>query len=329
MKKIVTLALALVMSSAVANAQFGNLIRKAAQKTAEKAVDKAVDRATDEADKAVDRELDKVFSPQDQNTKSDRAIDNAQSTEEKPTYASLMHQALDIPTVQQFIEHRKYELNEQSFKMLTSPVTRYYTKIAMLSMQVATLQYGEVDSAKAVDMAYDMASTSTGLSRAELEKLSTMSEAEQEAYLKARYKSGTAEAAMLNDAEELGRLLEPYQPQIDKWTEIGEMADRYVSDAEEKCQSIYSKYEERINSAEGKAKNELLLKYYSEVCPIKREAALKAMQVRIENQLPIAEELERSISKIREDHKNYLSHLLNYPMLTATQCLSDASNVKE
>ena len=100
MKKIVLLALALVVGMTAANAQFGNLIRKAAQKTAEKAVDKAGDRATEEADKAVDRELDKVFTSQDENSKSTKNNSTPQAEEENPTYESIMRQALEMPTVQ-------------------------------------------------------------------------------------------------------------------------------------------------------------------------------------------------------------------------------------
>lgn len=325
MKKIVLLALALVVGMTAANAQFGNLIRKAAQKTAEKAVDKAVDRATEEADKAVDRELDKVFTPQDENSKSTKNNSTPQAEEENPTYESIMRQALEMPTVQQLINHKGYELNEQSFKLITSPVTRYVTNISMLSLQMASLSYSNVDSAQAVETAYDMASRYSGLSRQEIEKLQTMSEAEQEAYLKAHYSEGRAEAAILNDAADAAKYLEPLQPTIDRWNEVGERADRIIADAEEKCNSVYSKYSDRIASATGKDKNELILKYYSEVCPIKREAALESMRIRVDEQLPIAEELEREMVKIRAKHKDYIAHLLNYPMLTATQCLSATS----
>lgn len=337
MKKILILAVALVVSSATANAQFGNFIRKAAEKATEKAVDKAVDhaeksaekamdRGLEEADKAIDRGLDNAYGKKRDNTSNRNA---SKQGDQDVTYASLMMQALDIPTEQQLIDYKGYELNEQSFKMITSPVARYVTNVALLSTQVLSLSYSNIDSTEATDMAYDMASRYSGLSRQEIERLSTMSEAEQEAYLKARYANGTAEAAVLDDAAELGKLLEPLQPTIDRWEAAGSKADQYLSDADEKCRSIYSKYATSLSSATGKERNTILLKYYTQICKVQREAVVLAMKVRIEEQLPIAEQLELSMSKIRKEHKNYISHLLNYSMLTATQCMGDAAHLTE
>lgn len=337
MKKILILAVALVVSSAAANAQFGNFIRKAAEKATEKAVDKAVDhaeksaekamdRGLEEADKAIDKGLDNAFGT-DRKTESKGAA--AQSDDQKATYASLMLQALDMPTEQQLINHKSYELNEQSFKLLTSPVTRYVANLAMLSGQVASLSYSDIDSAEATDMAYDLASKYSGLSRQEIEKLSTMSDAEQEAYLKARYANGTAEAAVMDDAAELGKLLEPLQPTIKRWEAAGNKADQIIVAAEERCRKVYADISGALSADTGKERNALLLKYYTEICPIQREAAQQAMKIRIDEQLPLAEELEKSMAKIRKEHKNYVSHLINYPMLTATQCMGDAAHITE
>lgn len=327
-----------MVGAGCANAQFGNLIRKAAQKATEKATEKAVDQAEkgaekamdrglEEADKAIDRGLDNAFG-KDRNESS--ADSKRQSEDgEHPTYASLMLQALDVPTEQQLINHKSYELNEQSFKLIASPVTRYVTNIAMLTAQVATIPYSDIDSAEATDMAYDLATRYSGLSRQEIEKLQTMSDAEQEAWLKARYAGGTAEAAVMDDAAELGKLLEPLQPTIDRWEAAGKKADEAIEAVEEQCRKIYAGYADDIASAKDKERISLQLKYYTEICPIVREGVLRAMKIRYEKQLPIAEELEKEMAKIRKEHRNYVANLLNYPMLTATQCMGDAARLTE
>ena len=338
MKKILILMIALAVGIAAANAQFGNLIRKAAQKATEKATEKAIDQAEkgaekamdrgmEEADKAIDRGLDNAYGK----SRDETATDSRQSAaaSEQPTYATLMLQALDVPTEQQLINHKSYELNEQSLKLLTSPVSRYVANIAMLTAQVATIPYSDIDSAEATDMAYDMAMRYSGLSRQEIEKLQTMSEAEQEAWLKGRYANGTAEAAVMDDAAELGKLLKPLQPTIDRWEAAGKEADEVIAAVEEECRKIYAGYADIITTAGDKERISLLLKYYKEICPKLREGVLTAMKIRYDKQLPIAEELEKEIAKLRREHRNHVAGLLNYPMLTATQCMGDAARLTE
>ncbi len=325
MKKIALILFISLVSTVPAYAQLGSLIRKAAQKTAEKAAEKAVDRATKEADKAIDRELDKVFT----NTENETSAQTP-AAESEVTYASLIKQAMQMPTAAQFVSYKGYEFNEQSFKMLASPVTSYMANIAVLTGRAAGLAYSKMDSAQVVGTAYDMASSYTGLSRDELEMLSKMSDEEQEVWLKTNYSQGRAEAAILNEATDAAKYLEPLQPTIDRWTAAGESAESFLSDADEQCRKIYGKYSDRLASAvSDKSRNEILLKYYAETAPIQREAALKAMQMRLDTQLPIAEELEKEMAKIRAQHKDFVSNLLNYPQLTVAGCMGDAGKVME
>ena len=53
------------------------------------------------------------------------------------------------------------------------------------------------------------------------------------------------------------------------------------------------------------------------------------MRIRLDEQLPIAEEIERQMADIRAQHGNMLSSLLRYPQLTATQYFSDPSRLME
>ena len=326
MKKLILTLAILSIGILPANAQLGGILRRAAERTAEKAAEKAVDKAADNAQKAINDEIDKAFESKN----NESTTSNVSSKQEaEATYTSLMQQAIDeMPTAQQFANHKSYELNEQTFKLLASPVTRYLTNLTMLTTRVFSLAYQ--DSAQVIDAAYDITSNYTGLSREEIDKLAAMSEEEQEAYLKAHYNGASAEAAQIKTMTEAAEYLKPLQPTIDKWEAAGKKADQILTTAESKCKTIYAKYAERLASASNdKTRNEIKLKYYNEILPIQRQAVIDAIKLRINEQLPIAESVEKEMVKIRAEHKDYVSQLLNYPQLTATQALTDASRLME
>ena len=80
---------------------------------------------------------------------------------------------------------------------------------------------------------------------------------------------------------------------------------------------IYNKYESQLEKTSDAARNKILLKYYSEIAPMQREAVQKALECRLKEQLPIAEEIENEMVKIRMTHQDMISVLLNYPQLTS------------
>ena len=47
------------------------------------------------------------------------------------------------------------------------------------------------------------------------------------------------------------------------------------------------------------------------------------MQIRLNDQLPVAEELEQKMALIRAEHQDLISSLLNYPQLTASQYFTE------
>ena len=309
------------------HAQLGGALQKAAQKavkkTTDKVIDKTTDAAADAAAKAVDKEIDKYRSNKPAGNQEQIVADAA----EQQTVASLMAQVPELPTVQQLVNYKTAELNEQTVKLLASPVTSYNAKLFSLSTQLLSVGTQGMDSAQLMETAYKAAEKSTGLSREELEKLSEMSDEEQEAYLKSHYKEGTYEAAVLQQAAEAGEYLKPVQPLIDQWSAVDDKVTALYKQSETRCRGIYAKYADQLSKATGKERNALLLKYYSEIVPIQREAVQQAMQLRLKEQLPIADKIEEKMVEIRAPHQDVVSMLLNYPQLTATQYFTDPTHL--
>ena len=320
MKKILLSAICIAACAFTANAQLGSSMlkqaaSKAAKKTTEKTIEKATDRISDKASDAIDKELEKGLS-------------QAQSQEPvKPqSIIDIMKQLPVVPTVQQLANYKSAELNEQTIKLLASPVTQFKTKSATLTIEAMTFSYANADSAQVMETAYKQAELMTGLTREEIDKLSEMSEEEQQAYLEAHYKQGQAEAALLEQAADAGEYLEPLQPLIDEWDAIGKKVDGIFADADNQCKTIYAKYAKDLEK-QGEAYKSAALKYYTEIAPIQRKAVLEAMKIRMDEQIPAAEKIEKEMIPIRAEHHDLISALLNYPQITAGQYFSDTARL--
>ena len=319
MKKLVV-AVCLLLSGMTANAQLGSLIQKAAQKTTERITDKAAEAAA----KALEEQFDKQ-KPKEATAKAEPL----ENTSETLSYAGLMRQVQELPTVQQLTSFKSAELNEQAFKLLTSPVTSFNSKVMSLSMQVLSLSMQGLDSAQVVEGAYNLAQLSTGMSKEELEHLASLPEDQQEAYIAAHYRPGAAEAALVSQASDISKYMEPLQPLIDKWGEAGNKADAFLDQANDKCKGVYKKYASDLAKVSDKERVGILLKYYAEIVDIQRTAVQQAMRVRLDEQLPIAEDIEKQMSTIRAAHPDVVTAFVNYPQLTATQYFADIAKLIE
>lgn len=309
----------MVLASVPTYAQLGGLIQKAAARTV-KTIEKKTDSVASAATSALDKQLEKQHQSRQQ-------ASSQPAEEEELTLASLMRQMPELPTAQQLCAHKEAELNEQALRLLSSAVTRFNTKVLNLSMKAVSLTTKNVDSAQVVDAAYKWAQLSTGMTKEELDHLATLPEEEQEAYIIAHYKAGTAETALVEQAADASKYIEPLQPLIDKWDEIGRKADQVLEEANAVCKRVYQKYAPMIEKATGKERNQLLLKYYKDVVETRRAAVQQAMKIRLEEQLPIAEEIELKMVKIRAEHQDAITALLNYPQLTASQYFAEATSL--
>ena len=196
-----------------------------------------------------------------------------------------------------------------------------------LSSQVSALAYSNLDSATIVNSAYRSAELSTGLSRQELEHLATLPDDQQEAYLRAHYKNGNAESALLKQAADASTYLEPLQPLIDQWDAFNNSSEDLYNNTQSQCKELYKRYASQLARTDGKDRNKILIKYYSEIAPLIRNTVIKALDIRLNEQLPLAEQIEEKMVKIRAQHSDIFSAFLNYPQLTATQYFSEPTHM--
>ena len=308
----------LVLCVFAVQAQPGNMLRKAAQK----AVQAATDKAAEAAAKAVDQELNK-------NGDATQPATTETSQNAAATYGDIMRQVPELPTAQQFVEYKDAELNGKGLKLLSSKVTTFSAKLIALAADAASLATQNLDSAKVTDMAYRQAELYTGLSKEEIEKLSTMSEEEQNAYLAAHYQQGRAEATLVKEASEVAKYIEPLQPVIDRWTAQEDKISKLYAKADEQCSVIYMKYAAKLSATDDKERNDIMLKYYTEVIPIRRAAVQEVMRIRLNDELPIADQIEKDMAKIRAQHPDAAPLLLNYQHMTAAQYFADPARLLE
>lgn len=324
MKRLLLLIIAVVVGTCAANAQIGGLLEKAAKKAQKKTEDKIIEKTSEKA-------ADKVSSAIADQIPDVEAEEPAvmEESDEPLTYEGIMRQLKPIPSVQQMVSYKKAELGGQGLKMMSSEVMKFQMKVLDLTGKVFQIPLQYADSAQIMEAAYKNAELYTGLTKEEIDMLATMSEEEQEAYLEKHYKEGQAEAAMLAQAMEASEYLEPLQPTIDRWTAIGDKADNVYQEADKQCAEIYKKYAAKLDTEDEDARNKVLLKYYEEVAPIIRDAVERASEIRFNEQLPIALEIEEEMVKIRAEHQDAISVLLNYPQLTASTYFAESLKIME
>ena len=323
MKKLIILTIAIILGAFNANAQFGSVLKKVAKQTESSIREKATEKAVEQASQSIEEQLGTPEEPSEEPA--------VVESDEPLTYESLMKMLPALPSASDMVNYKKAELNGQSFKLMTSPVLKFQMSILDLAGKVYSIPYQGADSAQIMDAAYKSAELYTGLSREEIDMLATMSEEEQEAYLTAHYNEGHAEAVLLQQAAEIGEEMEPLQPDIDRWSSYDDKITENHKDCSTKCKNIYVKYADKLANAEGDddARNKILLKYYEEVAPIIRESIVSCCKIRLEEQLPVAMEIEEQMVPIRERHQDGISALLNYPQLTATQYFTETLRIME
>ena len=323
MKRLVLLIIAVIVGTFTANAQIGGFLEKAAKKAQQKTEDKIIEKTSEKAaDKVSDAIVDQIPDVEVE----EQAVEES---DEPLTYEGIMRQLKPIPSVQQMVSYKKAELSGQGLKMLSSEVMKFQMKVLDLTGKVLEVPYQNADSAQIMAAAYNYAEMTTGLTKEEIDMLSQMSEEEQEAYLQAHYNEGQAEAAMMEAAVEASKYLEPLQPTFDRWTAIGDKVDNVYQESDDQCAAIYKKYAAKLDTEDEDARNKVLLKYYEEVAPIIHDAVIRAGEIRFKEQLPIAMEIEEEMVKIRAEHQDAISALLNYPQLTASAYLTESLKIIE
>lgn len=323
------------VSAQLPSGMLGKAVGKAAKKMADKATEKAVDELEKEAEKRLGL---------DQPTENRRTVEDETNPEENTyrqgrvnvteggVYASIrdvMAAIPALPTAKELTTYKDAELNGGGLRLVTSPVTKFNMEVASLSMQAMQFAYSDADSAKLMAQAYQAIENTTGLTKADIEKMEGMSDAEQEAYLRSRNVAAKAEAAQVKQAYDAAKYLEPIQPKIEQWTAVNDKIDAVYEKLQATQKAAYQKYAAELKSTTGRARNAVLVKYYGEYVEAQRAAVQQVLQMRLKEQMPIAEEIESYIKGVREQNPDYINSLLNYPQLTQVSYFSEVAHLLE
>lgn len=321
-----------------ANAQLPTgMLGQAVGKAAKKMAGQAADKVADEAAKRVERALGQD-QPSTQSRQTDAEVNPEENTyrqgrvnvTEGGTYASVsevMAAMPALPTAKELMTYKEADLNGGGLRLVTSPVTKFVMDVTALSMQAMQFGYADMDTARLQEQMYQSIEKSTGLSKSDLEKMEGMSDAEQEAYLRQRNVAASAQAAEMAQAAELAQLMEPVEPQVARWNEIGEKIDALYTQLEAAQKEAYARYASQLSSTTGKARNAVLAKYYADFAEVQRSTVQQAMRLRLEEQMPIAEEIEKYVAGVRTEHPDAAPALLNYPQMTSAAYFAEASHL--
>lgn len=311
MKKLLTLLAFTLVLSLGANAQIGlNLLGKAAQKVTEKVVDKVVD-------KAVDKISDKLAN------KASNAIFNRFGLDTNGEYQSVTFQQLftkmpPMPTGQQLVDYQTAILNGRTLKMMASPAMRYRTKAYTLAFRSESYSTQGMDSAALSDYILK----STGMTVEEAQSLDNMTEEEQQMFVMQKYQSREAVEARKQYALNATQYAKETESQVLKYNTIEETIEALYIEMDSKIKPIYEKYREKM---EGSTNAKITLEYYTQVVEIVRSTVAQAMQIRIQQQLPLVEEIEAIHDTLREKHPE--AALVSYKQIFTSSYINDVERL--
>lgn len=313
MKKTLILASMILLGFTSAQAQLGGLLNKAAQKAGSKAANAAAS--------AIKNRLGLDSSiPAEKVATDEPAATEAEAT---PTIADLMSQMPALPTAAQLADFRRATVNEQSLRILASPVTSFNTQVYMLAAQATAIAYANLDSAAVASMAMRYA----GLTEAEVKAMENMSEEEQETYLASIYQSGRADQVRMQAVQNTAKYAEQTAGLVEQYSAIDDKVEAVYAEALKKMKPIYSQYAARLASTEGKEHDQLEAEYYAKVIDMQRSAVETAMQIRRSEQLPIAESIEQINAGIRTQDPGAI--VPNYLQLVAVAYFGEAAKLME
>lgn len=321
MKKVAILFAVAMMTTMGANAQLGNLLNKAAQKAGEKAGEAVMNRLGMGNNKQQGAEVSGKGGVGNYVDVSSEA--SGLNKEELPTIQELMAQMPAMPTTAQLVDYKNAEANDMTLKMMTSPVTMFRTQVGTLAMQALAVGYADMDSVRIAGLATQM----TGLTAEEIKAMENMSDEEQQAFMMAYYQSGRADLARQRAAENAERYAQMIASQVERFDAVNDKVEAIYKNAQQQMKPIYEKYSKQLENAEGKVYNRLMAEYYSKIVDMQRNAVEQAMKVRKNEQLPIAEQIEKVNEGIRKSDPSAV--VPNYVQMFATAYFAEIEKLFE
>ena len=331
-KKIFVAAIMSLIMTVPAQAQLGGLVNKAVSKTVNKTVDKVTDKVADSVSNAASNAIMGRLGLKGQKKADTASAANPTRTTEteKPTYKQLMAKAANLPTAAQVAEFAKFQINEMPLKLALSPVTRYLTSLYSLTSEATALAYEDVDTAAYQQYMLENMKAATGLTDADIKAMESMSDAEQEAFLAAKMQNRDATAAILQRTETLTKYAEPTQALMDKYMAIGDRADAIIEADEKAAREIFdSKYAKKLEGLETTSSKykTLMVQYCTEVAPAHVDAVRQVLAIRLNEQLPVAEQIDEINNGIVKQHPNENLLFPKYCQLTALAYFAEAAAV--
>lgn len=310
MKKHLFLAILIAIAPISAQAQLGNLLNKAAKKAGEKAAEKAADAAADAVSKRLGFNRNNSKTEQDNVATYTTEMESNSESEAPASIPELIAQMPQLPTTDQLIDYKTAEIKGQTLKMMTNPVTTFRTQVFSLMTQATALAYSNLDSAAVTNMALQY----SGLTAEDVKAMENMNDEEQEAYIMAHYQSGRANQAMQNTALKTTQYSEMTEAIVERYDAVEKEIEAIYNEANKKMAPIYAKFADRIANANDA--DLLNLEYYTKIADIQRNAVEQALQLRLQKQLPIAEEIEKTNAVIRTQDPTAI--IPNYLQLCST-----------
>ena len=326
MKKVVLLFAVTMMATVSVNAQLGNMLNKAAQKAGQKAGESAANAVMDRL--GIGKAKTTQASDNSNSGSSSFGFMNAPTqdaaeVDKIPTIQELMEQMPDLPTSAQLVDYKNAEANDMTLKMMTSPVTMFRTQMATLAMQALAVGYGDMDSVRIAALATQY----TGLTAEEIKAMENMTDEQQEAFMMAYYQSGRADLARQKAAENAEKYAQMIAGQVEQFEAVNDKVDEVYKSAQKQMKPIYEKFAKQLENAEGKAYSKLMAEYYGKIVDVQRNAVVQAMKVRQNEQMPVAEKIEKVNENIRKNDPTAI--VPNYLQLFATAYFGEVEKLFE
>ena len=310
MKKHLFLAILIAIAPISAQAQLGNLLNKAAKKVGEKATEKAADAAADAVSKRLGFNRNNSKTEQDNVATYTTEMESNSESEAPASIPELIAQMPQLPTTDQLIDYKTAEIKGQTLKMMTNPVTTFRTQVFSLMAQATALAYSNLDSAAVTNMALQY----SGLTAEDVKALENMNDEEQEAYIMAHYQNERTNQAIQNAALKTAQYSEMTEASVARYDAVEKEIEAIYNEANKKMAPIYAKFADRIANADDA--DLLNLEYYTKIADIQRNAVEQAMLLRLQKQMPIAEEIEKTNAVIRTQDSTAI--IPNYLQLCST-----------
>jgi hypothetical protein len=220
------------------------------------------------------------------------------------------------PAAEQLMVYHEARLDGQEGRMKACEAAAYATLIDSLARQADSLAARTVDSTSAAGFGLD-----------DLLTLSRMGGEELEGYLYKRFRPGHTDGEAMRLTVVAIECVTTLRPFLGRWDEARHEAQRREEAATEECRRLYRIYEPRLAQCDDLGRNFILRYFLADALPILRSSVTEAAAIRLERELPAAEEVDSRIEKLRTRHPDLLAPGLSLTGITVHSLLAGAASL--